>query len=88
MSYRGTSLCSKGDTPRSSLLVHTCHYEVTGLKTHQGPKRKEQFGVAEAAVGAAARRVPIATGPAGQLRIEFSRLTHIETASIWGTGIA
>jgi hypothetical protein len=35
----------KGDKPRCSLLVHTCNDEVTGLKTYQGPKRKEQFGV-------------------------------------------
>jgi len=35
----------KGDKPRNSLLVHTCDHEVTGLKTYQGPKRKEQFGV-------------------------------------------
>ena len=41
----GTSLYSKGDKPRSSLPVHTCDHEVTGLKTYQGPKRKEQFGV-------------------------------------------
>src|SRR6476660_5136866 len=26
--------------PRSSLLVHTCGHEVTGLKTYRGPKRK------------------------------------------------
>jgi hypothetical protein len=45
MSYRRTSLCLKGDKPRSSLLVHTCDHEVTGLKTYQDPKRKEQFGV-------------------------------------------
>jgi hypothetical protein len=44
-SNRGTSLCLKGDKPHSSLLVHTCDREVTGLKTYQGPKRKEQFGV-------------------------------------------
>jgi hypothetical protein len=31
--------------PRSSLLVHTCGHEITGLKTYRGPKRKEQFGV-------------------------------------------
>jgi hypothetical protein len=31
--------------PRSSLLIHTCGHEVTGLKTHRGPKRKEQFGL-------------------------------------------
>jgi uncharacterized NAD-dependent epimerase/dehydratase family protein len=31
--------------PRSSLLVHTCGHEVTGLKTHRGPKRKEQLGL-------------------------------------------
>ena len=86
MSYRGgTSLCLKGDKPRSSLLVHTCNYEVTGLKTYQGPKRKEQFGVPEAVVGAEARPVLITVGPVGQLRTGFSRLTHMETVSIWGT---
>jgi hypothetical protein len=26
---------------RSSLPVHTCGHEVTGLKTYRGPKRKE-----------------------------------------------
>jgi hypothetical protein len=31
--------------PRSSLLVHAYGHEVTGLKTYQGPKRKEQLGV-------------------------------------------
>src|SRR6476660_6373600 len=31
--------------PRSSLLVHTCGHEVTGLKTYRGPKRKEQPGI-------------------------------------------
>jgi hypothetical protein len=30
---------------RSSLLVHTCGHEVTGLKTYRGAKRKEQLGV-------------------------------------------
>jgi hypothetical protein len=45
MSYRGYVTQLKGDKPRSSLLVHTCNDEVTGLKTYQGPKRKEQFGV-------------------------------------------
>ena len=30
---------------RSSLPVHTCGHEVTGLKTYRGPKRKEQLGV-------------------------------------------
>src|SRR6267154_2337371 len=29
----------------SSLLVHACGHEVTGLKTYRGPKRKEQLGV-------------------------------------------
>jgi hypothetical protein len=45
MSYRGYVTQLKGDKPRCSLLVHTCNDEVTGLKTYQGPKRKEQFGV-------------------------------------------
>jgi hypothetical protein len=45
MSYRGYVTQLKGDKPRNSLLVHTCDDEVTGLKTYQGPKRKEQFGV-------------------------------------------
>jgi hypothetical protein len=29
----------------SSLPVHAYGHEVTGLKTHRGPKRKEQFGM-------------------------------------------
>jgi hypothetical protein len=87
MSYRRTSLCLKGDKPRSSLLVHTCDHEVTGLKTHQGPKRKEQFGVPQAAVGAARRPVLIAVGSVGQMRTGFNRLTHMETVSIWDTRI-
>jgi hypothetical protein len=87
MSYRRTSLCLKGDKARSSLLVHTCDHEVTGLKTYQGPKRKEQFGVPEAAADAATRPVLIAVGPVGQMRTEFNRLTHTETMSIWGTRI-
>ena len=66
MSYRDTSLCLKGDKPRSSLRVHTCNDEVTGLKTHQDPKRKEQFGVPEAVVGAAVRPGLIAAGRIGQ----------------------
>src|ERR1700694_5519571 len=41
----GASLCLKRGKPRSSLLVHTCGHEVTGLKTYRGPKRKEQLGV-------------------------------------------
>ena len=57
MSYRGYVTQLKGDKPRNSLLVHTCDHEVTGLKTYQGPKRKEQFGVPEAVVGAEARLV-------------------------------
>src|ERR1700676_1711911 len=36
----GALLCLKRGKPRSSLLVHTCGHEVTGLKTHRGPKRK------------------------------------------------
>jgi hypothetical protein len=87
MSYRRTSLCLKGDKPRSSLLVHTCDHEVTGLKTYQGPKRKEQFGVPEAAVGAMTRPVPIAVGPVGQMRTGFNGLTRTETVSIWDTRI-
>ena len=83
ISYRGRSLCLKGDKPRSSLLVHACDHEVTGLKTYQGPKRKEQFGVPEAVVGAETRPVLIAAGPVGQLRTGFNRLTHMETVSIW-----
>ena len=66
MSYRGYVTQLKGDKPRNSLLVHTCDHEVTGLKTYQGPKRKEQFGVPEAAAGAAARPGLIAAGPVGQ----------------------
>ena len=62
MSYRGYVTQLKGDKPRNSLLVHTCDHEVTGLKTYQGPKRKEQFGVPEAAVDAATRPVLIAVG--------------------------
>src|SRR6185312_4154003 len=35
----------KGEKARNSLLVHTCDHEVTGLKTHHGPKRKQHFSV-------------------------------------------
>jgi hypothetical protein len=87
MSYRGYVTQLKGDKPRNSLLVHTCDHEVTGLKTYQGPKRKEQFGVPEAAVGAATRPVLIAVGPVGQMRTGFNRLTHMATVSIWHTRI-
>jgi hypothetical protein len=31
--------------PRSSLLIRAYGYELSGLKTYRGPKRKEQFGV-------------------------------------------
>ena len=86
-SNRGTSLCLKGDKPRSSLLVHTCDRDVTGLKTYQGPKRKEHFGVAEAVVGAETPPVLIAVGPVGQLRTGFNRLTRMETVSIWDSRI-
>jgi len=92
--YRGTSLCLKGDKPRSSLLVHTCDHEVTGLKTYQGPKRKEQFGVCSLPTAMyqkrslAQRRARCGLRSAcGQLRTEFSGLTHMETVSIWDTRI-
>ena len=46
MSYRGAiTLFKNAAKPRSSLLVHTCGREVTGLKTYRGPKRKEQPGI-------------------------------------------
>jgi hypothetical protein len=46
MSYRGAvTLFKNAAKPRSSLLVHTCGREVTGLKTYRGPKRKDQLGV-------------------------------------------
>ena len=46
MSYRGAiTLFKNAARPRSSLLVHTCGREVTGLKTYRGPKRKDQLGV-------------------------------------------
>jgi hypothetical protein len=46
MSYRGAvTLFKNAAKPRSSLLVHTCGHEVTGLKTYRGPKRKDQLGV-------------------------------------------
>jgi hypothetical protein len=44
MSYRGAiTLFKNAAKPRSSLLVHTCGDEVTGLKTYRDPKRKEQL---------------------------------------------
>ena len=88
MSYRGAiTLFKNAAKPRSSLLVHTCDHEVTGLKTYQGPKRKEQFGVPEAVAGAETRPVLIAVGPLGQLRTGFNRLTRMETVSIWDSRI-
>src|ERR1700747_1178789 len=46
MSYAGcVTLFKTQAKPRSSLLVHNCGHEVTGLKTYRGPKRKEQLGV-------------------------------------------
>jgi hypothetical protein len=46
MSYRGAvTLFKNAAKPRSSLLVHTCGHEVSGLKTYRGPKRKDQLGV-------------------------------------------
>lgn len=44
MRYRGYVTLIGGDKPRGSLLVRTCDREVSGLKTYQGPKRKEQVG--------------------------------------------
>ena len=45
MSYAGSATLKNVAKPRSSLLVHACGHEVTGLKTYRGPKRKEQLGV-------------------------------------------
>ena len=41
----GASLCLKRGKSTHSLLVHAGGHEVIGLKTHRGPKRKEQLGV-------------------------------------------
>jgi hypothetical protein len=91
----GASLCLKRGKPHSSLLVHTCGHEVTGLKTYRGQERKEQLGVCslpsyyvpETVVGAETRPVQIAVGPVGQSPTGFGRLTHTGTVSIWDTRI-
>jgi hypothetical protein len=47
MSYAGcVTLFKIRAKPRSSLLVHTCGHQVTGLKTYRRPKRKDQLEVA------------------------------------------
>jgi hypothetical protein len=58
----------------SSLLVHARGYQVTGLKTYRGQKRKEQLGVCslpsyyarETVVGAETRPALIAVGAVDQ----------------------
>jgi hypothetical protein len=64
MSYRGAiTLFKNAAKPRSSLLVHTCGREVTGLKTYRGPKRKDQLGVQHGRGSGVA--VPLFEGVAG-----------------------